>query len=69
MTTIPLLCIIILMIVALNFIWECRKAREEADDNWMDAMLLYSDLFDLTIEHDKYKRPRDSKGRFIKGGS
>ncbi len=67
MSFLPLICIVFLMAVALFFINDSRRAHAEAEKNWMDAMSTYSDLFDAVIELSKYERPRDSRGRFIRG--
>lgn len=73
MTVLTIGCIIILMIVALNFIWESWKARQE----WSGLAKFWHDsCCDVEIENlllkyelSKYKRPRDAQGRFIKDGS
>lgn len=49
--------IIWLALACVYFINEARKQRDRADSNWQGAVLVLHEL-------QKYKRPRDSKGRF-----
>lgn len=52
--------------VALFFINDARKAKDEAEELWLDAMMAYSEQIDLIQELNKYKRPRDPKtGRWV----
>lgn len=69
MTVLTIGCIIILMIVALNFIWEAERARFDLRFSRAMNWLLHEHLQSTVLELQKYKRPRDAQGRFIKGGS
>lgn len=69
MTVLTIGCIIILMIVALNFIWEWYRAHEALDQviPTIARLALRSEHFEKELR--KYERKRNSRGRFIKGGS
>jgi hypothetical protein len=55
-----------LALTAVYFINESRKAHEEIDELWHSGLTWQIYAGYLQEQLDKYKRPRDSHGRFTK---
>lgn len=59
-------CIVFLMAVGLFFINDSRIAQQDLERMWNSYWNAEDEVLRLSIELDKWKRPRGKNGRFTK---